>query len=872
MGEVYRARDTRLGRPVAIKVIAADLSADPKRQVRFHREAKAISSLNHPNICTLYDVGEIPPDSTNQKPAAQYIVMEYLEGETLEERLKKGPLPLDQVFRYGVEIADALDAAHRKQILHRDLKPANIMITSTGARLFDFGLAKYLRGSTADVHGLRLRSRATTAEKPLTAEGSLTGTLEYMAPEQLEGKEPDVRTDIFSYGVCLYQMITGRRPFQGNTRASLGAAILDHDPPPISNDQPAAPPSLEWLVKNCLAKDPDERIQTAHDVKLELQRTAAETRISTPVVAVARFPARRWVYSTVVLTAMLTIAGTALIIQQTRKVTAAKDAIRRFSISLPPTAPLAEGPFEKFAVSPDGNRIVYVGGNDPTRLYLYSIDTLETKPLPGTEGARGPFFSPDGEWIGFYTVGEGLKRITVRGGIPMLLGPERDLRGATWGRDGSIVFAQVVSPLRRISASGGQSEALPLGAPTLANVRWPSFLPKGESILLTMGDFSGDYENAKLAVYSLKSRKTKSVLDGATYGRYVSSGHLLYLHSQTLFAAPFDANGLKVTGPPVSVVSDIDSYFSSGLAHFAVSSDGSIFYIPRDSAASERELVWVDRAGRLTPITAAQRAYQEAKLSPDGKRLLVAAGLPPRLDLWFYDIARDTWTRMTSEANNQSAIWSPDGKQIAFASNKSGGFDLYIMPSDGGTPAKRIAGRRSWDFPTSWSPDGKAIAVVEQYRTTFNDISVLAPTEGAIPTPFLNTAFDERDPVFSPDGHWMAYRSNESGRDEIYVQRYPAAGPKWLLSTDGGTNPVWRRDGRELFYRKGNTMMAISTGLRPTFSAGKPKVLFEGEFEDDYDVTADGSRFVMIKRHAQSPRTQINVVLGLFGERLSPPK
>jgi serine/threonine-protein kinase len=682
-----------------------------------------------------------------------------------------------------------------------------------------------------------------------------------------------VRTDIFSFGVCLYQMITGKRPFEGHTYASLAAAILDHDPPPISDDQLATPPSLEWLVKNCLAKDPDERIQTAHDVKLELKRIAVEARPSASAEFVARFQSRKWVYATVVLTAILTIAGTALIIRQTRKVTPSKNAIRRFSISLPPTAPLAEGAFEKFDVSPDGTRIVYAGGNDPTRLYLYSVDTLESKPLAATEGARGPFFSPDGEWIGFYTVGEGLKKIAVRGGTPMLLSTERDLRGAIWGPDNTIIFAQVVSPLRRVSASGGQSEALPLvGAGPLTNVRWPSFLPGGESVLFTASDFSGDYENAKLAVYSLKSRKMKSVLDGATYGRYVSSGHLVYLHSQTLFAVPFDARTVKVTGSPVSVVSDIESYFSSGLAHFAVSSDGSIFYLPRDSAASERELVWVDRARRVTPITAVQRAYKEVKLSPDGKRLLVAIGLAPRLDLWFYDLSRDAWTRVTSEANNQSAIWSPDGKQIAFASNKYGGFDLYIMPSDGDTSPKRITRRRSWDFPTSWSPDGKVIAVVEQYRTTFSDISVLTPTEGAIPTPFLNTPFDERDPVFSPDGHWMAYRSNESGRDEIYVQRYPAAGQKWLVSTDSGTNPIWRGDGRELFYRKGNKVMAVSTELRPSLRAGKPKVLFEGEFEEEYDVTADGGRFVMIKRRAQSPPTQINVVLGLFGERSSRPK
>jgi eukaryotic-like serine/threonine-protein kinase len=851
MGEVYRARDTRLGRAVAIKIISSDLTIDTNRRARFEREAKAISSLNHPHICALYDVGEV-------SAGVPYIIMELLEGETLEERLKRGPLSLDQVLRYGLEIADALDFAHRKQILHRDLKPSNIMITGTGARLFDFGLAKFFQSGIESSPSL---SRGSTPAKPITVEGAVIGTPEYIAPEQLRGNEPDARTDVFSLGVCLYEMLTGQRPFRANTHAGLIASILEHDPPPLSGIRPEIPASLEWLVKHCLAKDPDERIQTAHDIKLELQRIADEKRTAPAARAAAGSSPRPWLYAAAILAVLLTLAGI-FIIRQATKVSSGKSGLRRFSISLPRSAPIAEGNFEKFGVSADGTRIAYVGGQDSGKLYLYSIDTLETKPLPGTDGARGPFFSPDGQWIGFFTVDQGLKKIPLEGGTPLLLAGERDLRGATWSPDDTIIFAQVVSSLRRVPAAGGRSEAL---AGTLANARWPSLLPPGDSLLFTESDFSGDYENAKLVVQSLKTGKRKVVLNGATYGRY-AKGHLFYLHSQTLFAVPFDVRNTRVTGPAVPVVSDVDSYYSSGLAHFAVSSDGSIFYIPRDSAASERQLLSLNRAGVATPITTSQRAYDQPRLSPDGKRLLVTIGPAPKSDLWLYDIEGDTWTRLTTEARNESGVWSPDGNQIAFASTKSGGFDLYTMPSDGSAPPTRITARRSWDFPTSWSSDGK-IAVVEQYRATFDDIFVVTPQPGAEPTPFLNTAFDEHDPAFSPDGHWIAYRSNESGRDEIYVQSYPRPGRKHLVSTSGGTHPAWRKDGSELFYRSGDKMMVVAVRLRPDFAAGKPHMLFEGEFEDEYDVSAGGEKFIMIKRPPQPPRAEINVILGFPGGR-----
>jgi eukaryotic-like serine/threonine-protein kinase len=869
MGEVYLGRDTRLGRSVAIKILGVDVSNDPKLRARFEKEAKAISSLNHPNICALYDVGEVPmTDSTSARGRVSmpYIVMEYLEGETLEKRLKSGPLAINQALQYGVEIADALDKAHRKQILHRDLKPSNVMLTKRGARLFDFGLAKFLRkqvaGSSEELT-LPVMSDGSTPEKSLTAEGTAVGTLEYMSPEQLQGKDPDARTDIFSLGVCLYQMIAGRRPFQGNSRATLVAAILDHEPVSVSHVRPDAPRSLDWLLKNCLAKDPDERIQTAHDVTLELKRIAEESRTGPQSQSRRRYEKRTVWASTVIAASVAIVAALVLTMRQGKWVPSSNASVKRFSISLPTNAPLAEGAFEKFAVSPDGTRVAYVGGKDPTKLYVYSVDTLENKPLPGTDGARGPFFSPTGEWVGFYTDEGELKKVALAGGQAVLLSTRGKLRGATWGPDNTIVFAEPPFPLQRLSASG--SEVDPISSPdSQAQLRWPSFLPGGEHLLYTASGFRGDYESARLGVVSVKTGKAKVLLTGATYGRYVSPGFLVYLHSEAIYAVPFDLRELSVTGSPKSLVADVDSYFTTGLAHFGVSSDGSLFYIPRPHDEYERELIWVDRSGTSTPVTSVRRTYQQPKISPNGKGLLVTVGSPPRADIWSYDIARDTWSRLTSEGINDSPIWSPDGKLIAYASNKSGGFDLYLMPSDASSSSKRVTARRAWDFPSSWSADGKVILVSEQYRATLGDIFAVSPREGAIPAPVVSTRFDEGGGVFSPDAHWFAYRSSESGRSEIYVQPYPPTGRKWLVSLDGGSNPVWRRDGKELFYRNGNRMMSVSLDLGSEFNASKPRVLFRGDFEPDFDVTPDGQRFIMVKRPPQAQRTQINVVLGAF--------
>jgi eukaryotic-like serine/threonine-protein kinase len=868
MGEVYRARDVRLGRTVAIKLLPVGRSQDAQLRLRFNREAKAIASLNHPHICALYDIGEMPR-GTIERETSQYLVLEYLEGETLDARLKKGALPFPQVLRHATEIADALDKAHQRHILHRDLKPSNIMITPSGAKLLDFGLAKFFRSRLPPANALTSSSEsfrqqssdATTEERPLTAEGSVVGTVDYMAPEQLEGKEPDTRADVFSFGVCLYQMATGKRPFRGDSRSSLLAAIRDKTPPPVSTYQPSSPPSFDWLVRTCLEKEPAQRIQTAHDVMLELKRIA-EMDLAGPGTDRARRP-NRWSFwpMVIVFLALTMVAGLAL--WKSKRVRYGERRARRFSILLPVTAPLASISLECLAVSPDGGRLIYSAGADPTQLYLYSLEKLQATPIAGTVGGRGPFFSAQGDWIGFYTINGELKKLSLAGGEPITLSQGRDLRGATWASDDTIVFAEPRSPLQKISASGGQSEALPTPNEQ-ANVRWPTFLPGGENVLYTVSDFSGNYENAKLAVLSVKTGTSKVVINGATYGRYIPTGHIVYFHSGTLFAVPFDARSLEVKGPPVPIVYDVESHPSTGLAHFAVSLDGSLFYVPQKRLHVERTLVSIDRTGKAIQLSNLRRAYDEPRLSPDGNRLVVTIRSDHDADLWMYDIGRDSWIRLTNGARNTTGIWSPDGKQIVFSSNRHWGFNLFLIPSDGGIAPRQITARKSWPFPTSWSPDGRTIAIVEQYRDRRADIFLLPVNPLSEPKPFLTQPYDENYAVFSPDGHWIAYQSNESGQFEVYVQKYPQDGPKWLVSLGGGTLPLWRHDGRELFYRNGNKMMALEVNLGARFHSDKPRILFRGDFEPAYDVFPDGKRFIMIRRTEPSPNTQINVVLDLF--------
>jgi eukaryotic-like serine/threonine-protein kinase len=863
MGEVYRARDTRLDRIVAIKVLPTHLADRSELRDRLEREAKTIASLNHPHICTLYDTGH--------QDGIDFLVMEYLEGETLAQRLLKGSLPIEQVLQYAIEISDALDKAHRKGITHRDLKPGNIMLTKSGTKLLDFGLAK-LKQEVAPAN-VPL-SELPTAIDPLTAQGTIVGTLQYMAPEQLEGKEADARTDIFAFGAVVYEMATGKKAFEGKSQASLIAKILDTDPPSMSSLQPMTPPALDRVVKKCLAKEPDKRWQASSDVCDELKWIAegGSQIASMPVAAVKGVRAlgrRGLILSVGALLLAVVVTGLAVWILKLSPTPPPKPVLR-FTITLPPGQQLAGLEFGlPVALSPDGTHLAYAASQGGARqLYLRAMDSQEARPISGTEDGYDPFFSPDGQWLGFFAGGK-LKKASVSGGAAIALGDAGNPVGGSWGSQGTIVFAPSGNaPLLQVSDSGGTPQPLTRLEKGETGQFWPDFLPSGKAVLFADARGPGDVQ---ILVQSAATGERRNLV-GGTQPRYATSGHLIYAQGGTLMAVPFDAQRLEIKGTPVPVVEGVaqsSTYISS---QYSISDTGSLAYVSGGSQSNQRRMVWVSRNGTEQPLPAPPQAYQYVRLSPDGRHVAV------ELDnqIWLYDLARDTLTRFTFEGSrNQSPVWTPDGKRIAVYSNKGGGAtNLYWQLADGSGGLERLTTNDNLQIPKSFSPDGQLLAFHENNPKTQKDIWVLRMSDRKA-QPFLVTPFNEGAPTFSPDGHWLAYVSNESGRPEIYVQPYPGPGGKWQISTEGGTEPAWNRNGKELFYRSGDKMMALDVATQPSFSAGKPRLLFERQYYKSdwplistaYDVSADGQRFLMVKGTEQAASvTQINVVLNWFEE------
>jgi serine/threonine protein kinase len=870
MGEVYRAHDTRLDRIVAIKVLPAHLADKPELRERFEREARTIASLNHPHICTLYDIGH--QDGTD------YLVMEHLEGDTLAERLKKGPLPIDQVLQYAIEIADALDKAHRKGVTHRDLKPGNIMLTKSGTKLLDFGLAK-LRQDEAPATPL---SQLPTAKEAITAQGTILGTLQYMAPEQVEGKTNyiDARTDIFAFGVVVYEMATGKKPFEGKSSASVIGAILKDHPPPISSLQPMTPLALDRVVKVCLAKEPDERWQTAGDLCRELKWIAesgsqSASQMSAPVKGI-RTLGRRPVM--VGLGALFFGAVLASLAVWNLKPSPSPQPVTRTVINLPPGQQLAgleNGP--AVAVSPDGTHLAYVasvvGQGGTQRLYLRAMDSLEARPIPGTEGAVNPFFSPDGQWVGFFA-GNKLKKVSVSGGAALTLGDAANPYGASWGSTGRIAFAATqVLALQQVPDTGGTPQPLTRLEKGEVGHRWPEFLPGGMAVLFAAGPSAINFTNAQVAVQLVGTGERRTVIPAGMYPRYAPSGHLVYAQGGSLMAVPFDPQRLTATAAAVPVVEGVLQSTTTGAAQYSISASGSLVYVPGDMQSAQRRMVWVNRNGAEQPLAAPAHAYLSPRLSPDGRRIAVGI-TESEFQIWLDDLSRETLTRFTFEGNqNYNPVWTPDGKRIAFESNKQGPLNIFWQLADGSGGLERLTTSEYINAPMSWSPDGQLLAFFEVNPATQRDIWVLRMGDRKV-QPFLRTGFNESVPQFSPDGHWLAYISDESGRFEIYVQPYPGPGGKWQISTEGGTEPVWNRNGRELFYRSGGRMMAVDIATQPSFTAGKPRMLFEGQYAPTpitfpaYDVTPDGQRFLMLKpsEQAEVAKTQINVVLNWFEE------
>ena len=859
MGEVYRARDTRLERTVAIKILPARLSSDAAHKQRFEREAKAISSLNHPHICVLHDIGH--------QDGVDYLVMECVEGETLAKRLEKGPLPLEQVLKLGMQVADALDRAHRSGVVHRDVKPGNIMLTPTGAKLLDFGLAKPAVPLTT---GATLTAAATQTT-PATREGTIVGTFQYMSPEQVEGKELDGRSDIFSLGAVLYEMLTGQRAFQGQSQLSVASAILEKEPAPISTVKPLTPPALDHAIRRCLAKDPEERWQTARDVGLELKWIAeagSQSGAAAPLKERSRNSQRPMMAALAVTAAAAVTLG---VLYASRPAPDARVA-RAYIRPMPDSSFIFTGTAAGFALSPDGRLLAYVASTPDGKsvMWVRPIDSSQAQPLAGTDGATYPFWSPDSRFIGFFAGGK-LKKIESSGGPPFTICDASDGRGATWNQDGDILLTPTVNTsLFRVSSSGGPlMQVTTLDASKIETThRWPFFLPDGRHFLYFTGSvFSPrDTLTNSIMLGSLDSKESKLLLHSHANAIY-NSGHILFLRQFTLMAQPFDTRSLQLTGDPIPIADPVQEGRSVAKGVFSASEDGLLTYVEGASGA-DRQLEWFDRNGKQVGMIPGADAYAGVRISPDGKKIayyLDSSGY----DVWNYDLARGVKTPMTfgsgSGQGNLYPVWSPDGRRIVYTSYRNGKYGLYLKASDGsGSEELLLDAVDRIRFSTDWSPDGKFLTYIEGAQGGW--AIWMLPFDGERkPYLFRKSDFAEREASFSSDGKWAAYCSNESGEYKVYVVPFPGPGGKWQVSPAGGCGPRWRRDGKEIFYLSSdNKMMATEVKANgSSLEVGATHALFGtrpyGVF-GRFDVSADGQRFA-IPYEAGQPSAAITLVV-----------
>jgi serine/threonine protein kinase/Tol biopolymer transport system component len=829
MGEVYKAKDTRLDRIVAIKVLPSHVSDDPALRERFEREAKAVAALNHPHICTLHDVG--------RHEATDYLVLEYLEGQTLADRLTKGALPLDQALTIAIQIADALDKAHRAGIVHRDLKPGNIMLVRRGgpsgppdAKLLDFGLAKAATSASVGVSGFSIMP---TAQAPVTAQGTILGTLQYMAPEQIEGQETDARTDIFAFGAVVYEMLTGTRAFQGKSQASLIVSILEHDPPAFTATHPLIPSALDRTVRRCVAKEPDGRWQTARDLLEELKWIAAGGERSAPLATPSLRQRDRvaWLVAAISLVAAIVAIAIGLYVRPA----APELMLSRLDVVTPPTS----DPFS-FALSHDGRQLAFVGTADGiSRLWVRPLDQATARPIVGTEGASYPFWSPDGRAIGFFSDGK-LKRVDVAGGLPQVLADVPGARGGTWNRDGVIVFAPQQAGLMQVAATGGTPTVLTHLAAGQGSHRWPQFLPDGRRFLFFVG--LGQVNAHGIYLGSLDGRTPTRVLAGETAGSYASPGYVLRVEQGILVAHQFDAESGLVSPEAVPVAEAVGT--DDGTFHSALSVSDAGIVAHRSGGVARRRLVWVDRTGTMTGVVRPpdDASLGAPELAPDGRRVAVNRAVQGNFDSWLIEAARGTATRFTFDAANEGiAVWSPDSSRLVFASARNGKWDLFEKPANGATDEQPLLVTARDKVPLDWSPDGQVLLYTSQDPKTGLDLWALPLAGERKPVPIVQTQFDERQGQFSPDGRWMAYVSNETGSDEIYIRPFPGPGSKWQVSTTGGIDPRWRRDGQELFYvAPDGKLMAVPiqvTADSHILSPGTPIALFPTRFANGANIT-----------------------------------
>ena len=887
MGEVYRARDTKLDRHVAIKVLPESVATDPERLARFHREAQLLASLNHPGIAHLHGYEE-----SNEIHA---LVMELVDGATLADRIAQGPMPLDEALPIAKQIAEAIEAAHEQGIVHRDLKPANVKVREDGTiKVLDFGLAKAIAPVVELSPGQPLSPTITAPA--MTGLGVILGTAAYMSPEQASGKPTDRRTDIWAFGCLLYEMLTGQMAFRGDTVAGTLAAVIRAEPDWAL--LPAATPQhVRALLSRCLQKDRRQRLQAIGDARIALEEVLSGARLSAGTPRQALAWTIRLAYG---VTGVLIGAGILGGAWSLRPSPAAPPRpVTRFTITLPPGQQLARTGMPALALSADGTRLAYIAtpqGSDAPQIHLRAMESSEVRRLSGTEGAAMVFFSPDGQWLGFLAHGK-LKKISVRGGVAQTLADVVNPTGATWTGQHTIVVASYLSALLQVSDEGGALKPLTRFETGETAHSWPESFPGANAVLFSALSASP----TAIAVQHIDTGVRRNLIQaqGEAQARFIPSGHLVYAQAGSLMAVPFDPTRLEARGAAVPVVPGILQYPLSGGAQYSVSDTGTLAYVSGNPQGNRpRILVWVSRAGKEQALGAPARAYNQPRLSPDGGRVAVDIVDDERdMQVWLYDRGRDTLSPFTFRGVNRHAVWTRDGKRIAFMSDREGAQQIFWKLADGSGESERLTQHAPTDtadilnIPYSFSPDGRLLASAKVAPSTGAEFWMVrvgdpspGPGQDRKSERFLQTRAADGGPQLSPDGHWLAYASEESRRREIYVQSYPGPGGKWQISTDGGNEPQWNPNGRELFYRSGNKMMAVDIRTQDGFAAGKPRQLFEGNYlpaaggyvRPNYDVSHDGQRFLMLKmvEQEEAPLTQINVVLNWFEDlkRLVPAK
>ena len=886
MGEVFLARDTKLDRKVALKFLPDFLQEDPTAKKRFLREAKSAAALDHPYICHIHEVGE--------SHGKDFIAMEYVQGQTLKDKLTKGPLPLKEALETAVQMAAAVEKAHGKGIVHRDLKPSNVMVTPDGhVKVMDFGLAKRLLPEDSG-------SQEQTVTGNLTKTGTTLGTLAYMSPEQLRGQEVDTRSDIFSFGVVFYEMLTGVHPFKKAQSVETSSAILSEVPPPLPRYMNEVPPVLQHSVRKMLAKEPGRRYQVIDDVRIDLAdlvdevasvQVHGEQAVSQPPEVRTSVAERSWWWAVVAVMAILLAVS---LWSPWRAAPTREQPVSRFAVTLPRDQTFPErGTFIEF--SPDGRQLAYIAETSGVRhLYLRPLNELESRPLANVEQPSHPVFSPDGKWLAFFNGDDLLvQKLSLTGGVPQTLCDFVSIGkgwyfGHSWTPNGDALVFGSDTGLLRVSADGGTPEAVTQVQEGEILHAWPQILPGGEAVLFTYS--RGLEAGYGISVLSLETGERRTLIERGTKARYVPTGHLLYVWEGRLLAAPFDLDTLQLIGQSMVLLEGIATY-EFGSAKFRVSENGTLAYIPHNPRLSPvgtlYTIVWVDREGREETLGAEPRPYRRPRISPDGSRVTLDV-FDGSADVWIHDLVRETSTRLTFDpAPDGPALWTPDGRRVVFSSKRDGRpKNLFWKAADGTGQVERLTTSPNLQVPYSFSPDGKTLVFHEWDLGTSRHLGVLSMEGERSSKALLQTQFHEDRPAISPDGRWMAYMSDETGRFEVYVRPFPNVEEgKWPISSEGGFSPLWGPGGRELFYRSGEAMMRVRIETEPTFSASSPQVLFTGGYVAgrsegtgrqlgdtwgrNYDISPDGQRFLMLKRAEQTEQSapsQIIVVENWFEE------